>query len=161
MSAPHPQNRIIVAPERFKSQGEKTVFLSGCIEQGPITWQVKLSNALASLPITIINPHRSDWDPTWVEHISNLPFREQVMWEQEMMEAADVIAIYFSPDSKAPITLLEFGLFAKSGKVVVACPNGYWKRGHVQVVCQLHEIELLESLEELQRAVEQKLEADR
>ena len=76
-----------------------------------------------------------------------------------MMETAEVIAIYFSPDSHAPITLLEFGLFARSGKVVVACPKGYWKRGYIQVVCRRLGIELLGSLEELQTAIEEKLGA--
>ena len=76
-----------------------------------------------------------------------------------MMEAADVIAVYFSPDSEAPITLLELGLFARTEKVVVACPDGYWKKGNVQVVCKRFGIELQGSLEELQTAVEERLRA--
>lgn len=157
MSSAQPQNRIVFAPQPYESQGEKAVFLSGSIDKGPITWQAKLSDALSSLPITILNPHRSDWDSTWVEDISDSRFYEQVMWEQNMMEAAEVIAMYFSPDSQAPITLLEFGLFARSGKVVVACPEGYWKRGNLQVVCRRLGIELLGSLEELHKAIEKKL----
>lgn len=76
-----------------------------------------------------------------------------------MMGRADVIAMYFSPDSQAPITLLELGLFSRSGKVIVACPEGYWRRGNVQVVCKRFGIELLGSLEELQTAVEERLGA--
>jgi hypothetical protein len=44
--------------------------------------------------------------------------------------------MYFAPETRAPNTLLELGLFARSGKLVVCCPEGYWRRGNVQVVCR-------------------------
>jgi hypothetical protein len=153
------QNRVVFAPLPYKPEGEKSVFLSGSINKEHPTWQTRLSSALSSLPITILNPHRTDWDSTWVEDISDQRFSSQVEWELDMMEAADVIAVYFSPDSEAPITLLELGLFARTGKVVVACPDGYWKKGNVQVVCKRFGIELQGSLEELQTAVEERLRA--
>ena len=58
-----------------------------------------------------------------------------VEWELDGLERADVIAMWFAPETKAPITLLELGLFARSGKVVVGCPNGFWRKGNVEVVC--------------------------
>lgn len=157
MPPPHPLYRVIFAPKPFLQQRKISIFLSGSIDKGQPSWQARLSDALSELPITILNPHRSDWDSSWVEDISDHRFREQVEWEQDMMEAADVIAMYFSPDAQAPISLLELGLFARSGKVVVACPEGYWKRGNVQVVCKRHNIKLVGSLEELEAAVRDKL----
>jgi hypothetical protein len=41
-----------------------------------------------------------------------------------------------APDTKAPISLLELGLFARSDRVVVGCPDGFWRRGNVEIVCQ-------------------------
>ena len=73
------------------------------------------------------------------------------------MEVADVVAIYFGPTAKAPITLLELGLSARSDKTIVACPKGFWKRGNVQIICQRFGIELLSSMEELPGAIEKKL----
>jgi hypothetical protein len=55
--------------------------------------------------------------------------------------------------------LLELGLFARSGKMVVCCPEGFWRRGNVQIVCQSFEIQLVETLEELKDAVTKKLES--
>jgi hypothetical protein len=66
-----------------------------------------------------------------------------------MLEAADAIAMHMAPDKDAPISLLEMGLFARSGKMIVACPEGFYKRGNVQVVCQRFGVELVNSLEEL------------
>ena len=36
--------------------------------------------------------------------------------------------------ARAPITLLELGLFARSGKLIVCCPDGYWRKGNIEVV---------------------------
>jgi len=114
--------------------------------------------AFAHLPVTILNPHRPDWDDTWKQDISDTRFKEQVDWELDMLKAADVIAMFFDPASLAPICMLELGLFAGSGKMIVACPEGFWKRGNVQVVCQRYDIELLDSLEALIERLMEKLE---
>lgn len=42
--------------------------------------------------------------------------------------------MYFAPTTRAPITLLELGLFAQSGRLVVCCPDGFWRKGNVEVV---------------------------
>lgn len=74
-----------------------------------------------------------------------------------MFEATDVIAMYMDRESKAPISLLELGLFARSGKMIVACPEGFYRRGNVQVVCKRFGVELVDSLEELIRGIEKRL----
>lgn len=55
------------------------------------------------------------------------------------------------PTTKAPITLLELGLFATSGKLVVCCPEGYFRKGNVDIVCRRHGIPQVETLEGLVR----------
>lgn len=156
-SSSNPQT--IKALERVDLTGTKTVFLSGSIEKDPATsWQTQLQKALVHhTGVAVVNPHRPGWDSSWKQDISFAPFREQVEWELDMLERADIIAVYFSPASQAPITLLELGLFARSGKVVVACPEGYWRRGNVQVVCARWNIPLLEDLDALKREVERRL----
>ena len=113
--------------------------------------------ALAHLPITILNPHRPDWDDTWKQDISDTRFKEQVDWELNMLEQADVIAMYFDPAAQAPVCMLELGLFAGSGKMIVACPEGFWKRGNVQVACRRCGIDLLNSLDALKEHLVRKL----
>ena len=67
----------------------------------------------------------------------------------EGQERATAIAMYFDPATKAPITLLELGLFARSGKVIVCCPPGFWRRGNVEIVCARYRVDLVENLSEL------------
>ncbi len=135
-----------------------SVILYGAIQSDPADdWQTHLAHSLSDLPVEILNPRRDDWDSTWVEDISFPKFKEQVEWEMDYAQVADVIVFYFAPGTLTPITLLELGMYAGTGKAVVCCPEGFYKRGNVQMVCQRYGIELLGGLEELQGKVREKL----
>src|SRR5262245_5991751 len=89
-----------------------SVFLAGSIEMGQAEpWQSRLEQALADTDVLILNPRRDEWDSSWVQSIHNPMFREQVEWELAAQEQASLIAMYFDPATRAPITLLELGLF--------------------------------------------------
>src|SRR5262249_30113389 len=96
-------------------------------------WQARLTQALQDLGVLFLNPRRDECDASWVQSITDVRFREQVEWELAGLERATVVAMYFAPATKAPVTLLELGLCARAGKVVVCCPEGYWRRGNVEV----------------------------
>ena len=135
-----------------------SVFLAGSIDMGAAeNWQVQVEHGLQDLEIVILNPRRDDWDSSWVQSFDNLPFRTQVEWELSGLELASVVAMYFAPSSKAPITLLELGLCARSGKVVVCCPEGYWRRGNLEVVCRRYAVPLVSTLAELMAEVRNRL----
>jgi hypothetical protein len=72
-----------------------------------------------------------------------------VNWELDMLDAADIVVMYLAPGSKSPISLLEFGLCARSAKLKVCCPQGFWRRGNVEVVCMRNRIPLFETLDDL------------
>jgi hypothetical protein len=151
--------RVLKPPTPLKlPEHERSVFLAGSIELGQAeNWQVVAERDLANHSVVVLNPRRDEWDASWVQSISNPAFREQVEWELDAQDRADLIAMYFSPETKAPITLLELGLFATSGKVIVGCPPGYWRRGNVEVVCARYSIPLVGSLAELLALVRSRL----
>ncbi|KAK0670196.1 hypothetical protein QBC41DRAFT_318335 [Cercophora samala] len=130
------QAQLIQAPSRPDHiTGKKSVFLAGTTTRtnGP-EWRDTLFQSIAHLPITVFNPLRPDWDSSWKEDINFVPFREQVEWEFDMLNQADLVVVFFGPQTDAPISLLEFGLFATSGKIVVCCHKEYRKRGNVEIV---------------------------
>lgn len=130
--------------------GERSVFLAGSIEMGGAPpWQRAAELALSDLPVAILNPRRDDWDSSWAQTIHDDRFRTQVEWELDAQDRATVIAMYFAEQTKAPITLLELGLYARSGRLLVCCPAGFWRRGNVEVVCRRYGIRLFEHLDEL------------
>jgi hypothetical protein len=135
-----------------------SVFLAGSIEMGQAeNWQSQMEESLADCAALILNPRRDAWDDSWVQSIHNPEFREQVEWELAAQERATWIVMYFAPATKAPITLLELGLFARTGKLLVCCPNGYWRKGNVEIVCARYRIPLMATLDELIAAVRQRL----
>ncbi len=150
-----PLSQTILAPSREPARGLKSVFLAGTTSRvDPTDWRDTLTTLLSTLPITIYNPYRPDWDSTWREDIDFAPYREQVEWELDMQEEADMVVVYFHPATQAPVSLLEFGLCARvPGKAIVYCPEGYWKRGNVQVVCRRFGVEVVESVEGLRDAI--------
>lgn len=154
--------QVIYAPSEYSSRGVKSVFLAGTTSKIDTTdWRETLTSLLSEIPITIYNPYRADWDSTWREEISFAPYREQVEWELDKQERADIVVVYFHPATQAPISLLELGLCArKPGNAIVFCPKGYWKRGNVQIVCQKFGIEMVESIEKLGNAIVRRLPAN-
>jgi hypothetical protein len=127
------------------------VFLAGSIDQGAaVDWQARLTERLFAEydEIHIFNPRRDDWDDTWESRLHNPQFKEQVEWELDHLERADVIAMYFDPKGKAPITLLELGLNAHRGNIVIYCPAEYWRCGNVEVIAERYRLNLLYDYDE-------------
>lgn len=127
-----------------------TVFLGGSIEMGLAEeWQKRIIAAVPEMPYIFFNPRRNDWDSTWKQEITNPQFKEQVRWELEALEVADVVIMYFDPNTKSPISLLELGLHAKENKLIVFCPEGFWRKGNVDIVCEMYKVKQVSSFEEL------------
>lgn len=142
---------IIKAPQPLNfDRRVPSLFLAGSIEMGRAEpWQPEVEQALAGEGFVLLNPRRDDWDSTWQQSIADANFREQVEWELEAQELATLIILYFAPASLAPISLLEFGLFARSNKLVVCCPDGFWRKGNVEVVCERYGVPRVETLADL------------
>lgn len=146
--------RVLKPPKRppIKLGGyrRKSVFLAGSIEMGTaVDWQTRLTTALEDMDIDIFNPRRDDWDSSWVQSVENEKFAEQVNWELARLEEASLIVLYFDPATKSPISLLEFGLYAKERKLVVFCPEGFWRKGNVDLVCRRYNIIQVTCFDEL------------
>lgn len=133
------------------------VFLAGSIEMGKAEdWQKRIENAFRKSDVTFFNPRRDDWDSSWTQDQSNPEFNYQVNWEMNKLEQADVIFMYFSPETKSPISLLELGLHA-SDNIIVCCPKGFWRKGNVDIVCTRYKIPLFETLEDAIGALDTKI----
>lgn len=145
----------IQAPHEIAcEEGYVCVFLAGSIEMGKAEeWQRKLINDLQDENYIFLNPRRNDWDSTWEQKITNPNFYEQVNWELNALECSDVIVMYFDPNTMSPITLLELGIHAKSRKLIVYCPEGFWRKGNVDIVCEKYNIKQVDSFEELKKAI--------
>lgn len=142
---------VYTPPETVPTTSKPTVFLAGTIDMGSSEdWQTKLIGEFSQLPVMFLNPRRANWDASWKQDISSPKFKGQVDWELDQQDAADIIVMYFAPESKSPITLLELGLAAQyPEKVIVACPEGFWRRGNVEIVCERFHIDFVNTYEDM------------
>jgi len=129
---------------------ENSLFFAGSIEMGrAIDWQKTIEEELKNHNGNIFNPRRDDWDSSWKQDIKNDQFREQVEWELGALEKCDYILMYYAPNTISPISLLEMGLHANSGKMIVCCPEGYERKGNVDIVCNRYNIPIIDDIKSL------------
>jgi hypothetical protein len=142
---------VIKAPlmPKWNLNNVTTVFLAGSIEMGAAEdWQAVIPELFKDRDkLTFLNPRRDDWDSSWEQKESNPQFSKQVNWEMNMLDLCDVIFMYFSPETKSPISLLELGLYANSKKMIVCCPDGFWRKGNIDIVCSRHNIPVYNTLD--------------
>ncbi len=151
--------KVIKPPHSLAKNGENIhgIFLAGSIEMGVADdWQSIIEKHLESAgdDVVLINPRRDSWDSSWEQSFENPQFYQQVNWELNGLDKADLIIMYFSPDTKSPISLLELGLYASSGKIIVCCPNEFWRKGNVDIVCEKYGIPLYETFDDLLKALD-------
>lgn len=127
-------------------------------------WQKELEKFLTSIAsdenkITVYNPRRDDWDSSWTQSIDNDQFYNQVSWELDHIEKSDIVVVYFEEDSKSPITLLELGKTLEIGsiKVVVYCPEKFYRKGNVDIACYRKNVPVFETIDDLKKELKSKL----
>jgi len=142
---------VVTSPQALPAAHDRPrVFLGGSIDMGKaVDWQAQMIAALADQDVVILNPRRPDWNPAWKPVADEPEFRRQVEWELAALESADVVVLYLTPGSQAPISLLEMGLHARTGKLIVLCPEGFWRKGNVDITAQKYGVKQVESLEAL------------
>ena len=150
----------ITSPEAIVDDARPKVFLAGSIEMGRAgDWQQDVQDALADLDVVLLNPRRADWNPEWRPEADEPEFRRQVEWELEALERADLVLMYFAPGTQSPITLLEFGLYARSGKLLLAAPAGYFRKGNLDITAERYAVPRYETLPALIDAVRARVAA--
>lgn len=145
--------KVVCAPNKVDWRVPYSIFLAGSIEMGRAEkWQdevIKMFGVHCSDTIKqitqILNPRRPDWDSSWEQKFDNPQFSQQVRWEIDSLQRANWILFYFDPGTISPISLLELGTF-KSKNIVVVCPEGYMRKGNVDIFCDVYNITQLDTL---------------
>ena len=129
--------------------GAVTVFLAGTIDMGNSEdWQHKLVEEVKTWDLyghdyVFYNPRRDEGFSD-----DKGEFEYQVNWELDHLESCKNIIMCILGTSKSPITLMELGLFARSGKLEVICEPNFYRYGNVKITCERYGVPLYSSLEE-------------
>ncbi len=136
------------SPDQSSPRGNPKIFVGGSIDNGAaIMWQPLVEQRLSSYSVTLFNPRRDDWNPDLNMDISNPVFNQQVNWELDSIDDADIVFLNFDPKGLGPITLMELGHVSPKKKIIVCCPDGYWRKGNVQIMCQRNNYILFDEFE--------------
>ncbi len=160
----------------LKEKGSYSIFLAGSISTGKTDkpdgqaeeWQKKITDAIKSMPkaaisnVHIYNPRRDEWDPSWEMSIDDKEFADQVEWELEHLEAANLIVMYLQPGTLSPISLMELGLYAKDvyairKDMIVLCPEGFHRKGNVDVMCMYFDITIAKDMDDLIKKIKARI----
>lgn len=127
------------------------IFLGGSIEMDEAErWQERIVRSFESKSVTFLNPRRDDWDKNIKQTCEDKNFRNQVNWELSGIMQSDLVVFYIDPNTKSPITLMEIGLAAGKGiNTIICCPDGFWRKGNVEMVCDRFGLKLIESFDRL------------
>ena len=120
-----------------------SIFLAGTIDNGDSDdWQSELIRTVKEVelrrPVKVYNPRREEW-PSADNHRE---IGKQIEWELYHLERADLIVMNILANSKSPISLMELGLFAKEGRLMVFCPKTFYRYDNVSTVCKRYGIPL-------------------
>lgn len=136
------------------------LFLGGSIENGKASdWQSALTKVIevewTGDDVVVLNPRRLNWDPTLELSMANEMFRVQVVWELSEIESADAVLMNIEPGTMSPISLMELGFLGGQNYIgvlnrcVVCCPEGFWRKGNVDVFCDRYHIPVVNTTTEL------------
>ena len=133
------------------TRGYTSVFLAGTIDMGSsVDWQAEAAELFKEKEgsYLLFNPRQNEWHP---ERDGEMDY--QVNWELEHLECADYILMNLLPGSLSPISLLELGLHARSGKLYVVCTPGFARYDNVRITCTRYSIPIFSTLEEAVEAI--------
>ena len=135
--------RVLFSPEPFLKQTQKkiVVFLAGTFASW--NWQKWIcANFQFDDPgVLLLNPRRPDVD------MSKTPSTEQILWTLAAMEEADIVFMHLEPKCLSHISLLEMGLWMRSGKLIVSCGPGFDRFATVLVTARLYGCPCLETID--------------
>ena len=140
----HPHERIINPNDTI---GAQKVFLAGTIDMGTsVDWQKGLAQFFETKKGNriLFNPRQEKWDGKKKGEMDY-----QVNWELSHLEESSFIIMNIVGTSKSPISLLELGLFARSGKMVVVCDPTFYRYDNVRITCRKYGVHLYPTLNAL------------
>jgi len=137
--------KYIEAPE-IHTWKNQSLFIAGWISWCP-DWQKEYINYFRDTSLAVLNPRRTDFN---IEDKS--VEIEQITWEHEHLEKADIISFWFGKETICPIVLYELGKYANSNKeIYVWVDPAYERKSDVEIQMDLvrPNLQVVNSLKDL------------
>lgn len=132
---------VVTAPDSVDVPGYR-VFLAGAIDMGAAEdWQSQVITTLQDVPnLVLLNPRRAAFTPDTLD--------EQIHWELDALEKANLIFMWLPGNAKAPISLFEAGLYWQSGKLLMGAGSDFYRRRNLEITALRYKVRLFDDLQE-------------
>ena len=89
------------------------------------------------------------FDPTNPDHdtLNDEQMRAHIKWELDALKLSDYVVLNFLPDSTSPISLVELGLYMASEKLLVICPQEFYKWRYIDTLCKEYGTPIFQNLD--------------
>jgi hypothetical protein len=148
--------KVIHAPDNIDDVKQMSIFLAGTIDMGDAPeWQRDIVKEWDKFDVVFFNPRRPDWDSDF----GSKEVLNQVNWELDAMDKANIILVNILEESESPITIAETYRHAGSAKLFVACPKGFYRYDNIKAVCEHYKSPLYNSWDELKEDFEKNMDS--
>lgn len=123
-----------------------TIFLAGTIEMGKgKKWHAEVASQIYHVLSAKIKdnkqmPQLEFYNPRRTKNFTSEMEAPQIKWEQERLMNVDYIFMYLQPDTKSPISLLEFGEFISSGRLYVSCDPSFYRYRNLEITSEFNKM---------------------
>lgn len=137
---------------------ESRIFLlAGASEaDGGSRWQETVAAFISKVGHIALST-RSRETPTGMPTFENPHFFQARSWELDALDLAEFVIFHLDSISRSPEGILELGYAAAKfpQKVCVICPEGFWCKGLVDLLCYREDLMKYKSVEEMLDAINQ------
>ena len=110
--------------------GKQSIFLAGSMDfNSESNWRKRVINEF--------NKDYNFFDPTITNHdtLTNSQMEKHIQWELAALELSDKVLLNFLSVSESPISLIELGMYVKTTKLIVVCPDKFYKSRYIKTLC--------------------------
>lgn len=136
--------KVITAPDNWTDTAHYfKIFLAGAIDTGAaVNWQAEVIARLEDEPeLSLLNPRRFAFTSEKLD--------EQIIWELDALEAADLILMWLPVNAKAPVSMLEAGLYMRDPKLIIGAEPGFYRLRNLEHTAHRYEKTVVPNLDTL------------
>lgn len=71
--------------------------------------------------------------------------KAHINWELEALYLSDKVLLNFLPNIASPISLIELGMYVKTAKLIIVCPEEFYKSRCIKTLCEKYKVPLFKT----------------
>jgi len=126
----------------INKRNQRSIFLAGSMDHKQEgSWRDEISAEFGMY--SIFDPTNNNHD-----HLNTKEMKRHINWELNALQLSDIILLNFLPDALSPISLVELGMYVRSNKLIVICPQEFYKSNYVHTLCEKYNTPIFNNITE-------------